>query len=186
MKPLIKGPVMRDWKDYSAGDWFCLCMATGLGAGLAPIAPGTSGTLPGVAAHVMAAMWLPVLWQTPVLSLLLAVVCLIGLLTAPWAVRYWKREDPGRFVLDEVAGYLVVPVCFHHGRLWQVALWGFFIFRVFDIVKIPPAWQIDRRMHGPWGMLLDDLVSGVYTVAALYGLLWLSRSMNWGSWLMAG
>ena len=91
----------------------------------------------------------------------------------PWAVAYWKDEDPGNFVLDEVAGYLVVPILFRGGDLYQVALWGFLLFRVFDIVKIPPARQIDQNLHGPWGIVLDDLVSGAYAALALYALSWL-------------
>ena len=75
-------------------------------------------------------------------------------------------------MLDEVAGYLVVPILFHGGELWQVALVGFLLFRIFDIIKIPPARQIDQNMHGPWGIVLDDLISGVYAALAIYGLVW--------------
>ena len=76
-------------------------------------------------------------------------------------------------MLDEVAGYLVVPILFRGGELWQVALVGFLLFRIFDIIKIPPARQIDQNMHGSWGIILDDLISGAYAAAALYGLVWL-------------
>ena len=84
-----------------------------------------------------------------------------------------KNEDPGNFVLDEVAGYLVVPILFRGGQLWQVALCGFLLFRVFDIIKIPPARQIDQNMHGPWGIVLDDIISGAYAALALYTFFWL-------------
>jgi len=50
---------------------------------------------------------------------------------------------------------------------------------VFDILKIPPARQIDRNMHGGWGVLLDDLVSSGYALGVLYFMVWLSATMKW-------
>ena len=141
--------------------------------GLSPIAPGSFGALVGVAYHIGVALWLPLAWQVPALVAGLAVVIVANHVLTPWAVSYWKDEDPGNFVLDEVAGYLVVPILFRGSELYQVALWGFLLFRVFDIVKIPPARQIDQNMHGPWGIVLDDLISGAYAALALYALVWL-------------
>ena len=150
-----------------------LAIGSALGLGLSPIAPGSFGALLGVGYHVAVAMWLPAAAQVPALVVGLAVVIAANHVLTPWAVRYWKNEDPRHFVLDEVAGYLVVPILFRGGELWQVALYGFLLFRVFDIIKIPPARQIDRNMHGSWGIVLDDLVSGVYAALALYALVWL-------------
>ncbi len=149
-----------------------LAIGTSFGLGLSPIAPGSFGALIGVAYHVAVVLWLPASWHVPLLVLGLALVALANHLLTPWAVEYWKDEDPGNFVLDEVAGYLVVPILFRGGELWQVALVGFLLFRIFDIVKIPPAKQIDRDMHGSWGIILDDIVSGAYAALALYGLVW--------------
>ena len=113
------------------------------------------------------------LGRCPALVLGLVAVVAANHWLTPWAVKYWKDEDPGNFVLDEVAGYLVVPILFRGGELWQVALWGFLLFRVFDIIKIPPARQIDQNMHGSWGIVLDDIISGIYAALALYALVWL-------------
>ena len=55
---------------------------------------------------------------------------------------------------------------------WPAALAGFLLFRVFDIVKPPPARQLERA-HGGWGIMLDDLAAGVYAWAVLAGLIWL-------------
>jgi phosphatidylglycerophosphatase A len=52
--------------------------------------------------------------------------------------------------------------------LWAVVVFGFLLFRVLDIIKVPPARQIDRDWHGAWGILLDDVVSGLYAS----GLVW--------------
>ena len=88
-------------------------------------------------------------------------------------MRYWNDEDPGHFVLDEIAGYLMVPLLFRGAHLWETTVVGFLLFRVLDIIKLPPARQIDRDLHGPWGIVLDDLISGAYAALVLYGLRWL-------------
>jgi len=150
-----------------------LVIGSAFGLGLAPIAPGSFGALVGVAYHIVVALYFPSTWQWPALVVGLAAVIVANHVLTPWAVAYWKDEDPGNFVLDEVAGYLVVPILFRGGPLFSVALWGFLLFRVFDIIKIPPARQIDQNMHGPWGIVLDDLISGAYAALVLYGMAWL-------------
>lgn len=72
-------------------------------------------------------------------------------------------------MLDEVAGYLIVPLLVHTGPLWTTAVLGFLVFRIFDIIKLPGARYIDRNWHGAWGILLDDIVSGLYAA----GLVWI-------------
>lgn len=150
-----------------------LALVTALGLGLLPGAPGTWGTLLGVLLHGLVVLVLPAGLGTAALVLCLLTVSALNVILAPWAMEYWKCKDPGRFVLDEVAGYLIVPVLFHHGALWQLMLGAFLLFRLFDIIKVPPARQIDRRMQGGWGILLDDLVSGAYAALTLYGLFWI-------------
>ncbi len=149
---------------------FLLLCSTALGLGLSPVAPGTCGTLLGVLLHGIVVIVFPDAWHWAVLSLLLVLSCLANRMTAPWAMEHWGSEDPKHFVLDEVAGYLVVPVLFRGGEAWEVMLWGFVAFRFFDIAKLPPARQIDRSMPGAWGILLDDLVAGVQAVLVLYAL----------------
>ncbi|HLC16351.1 MAG TPA: phosphatidylglycerophosphatase A [Thermodesulfovibrionia bacterium] len=160
-------------------DKLFLLIGSAFGLGLLPIAPGSWAALLGVIIHVISVLLLPSpLHCTIVLIFALFLVSLANHLLTPWAVQYWNKKDPGNFVLDEVAGYLLVPILFHHGKLWQVALWGFLIFRIFDIIKLPIARQIDRNVTGPWGILLDDLVSAVYTVFALYCLMWIGESLQ--------
>lgn len=161
-----------------------LLLATALGLGLSPIGPGTCGTLPGILIHLAVVLLLPNSLQLSALLLCLLAVAALNLVLAPWASRYWGSRDPKHFVLDEVAGYLMVPLLFHHGQLWQIILWGFLLFRIFDIVKIPPASYIDRHMHGGWGILLDDLVAGFYAAAGLYVLAAVSSLFHLGSWLI--
>ncbi|MDY0092207.1 MAG: phosphatidylglycerophosphatase A [Candidatus Vecturithrix sp.] len=162
-----------------------LLIGSAFGLGLMPFAPGTFGTLLGVILHIVIVLVLPLSLQWPALLVVFFLVCAANNWLTPWAVAYWQQEDPGHFVLDEVAGYLLVPLLFHQGQLWQVALWGFLLFRVFDIIKIPPARQVDQQIHGAWGILLDDLVSSVYVVLVMYGLWWLGPKIGLEKWLIS-
>jgi phosphatidylglycerophosphatase A len=86
-----------------------------------------------------------------------------------WATVDWGREDPGPFVLDEVAGQLLalVPVLPGPPRLLDLAL-GFALFRLFDITKPFPCRRLEKVPRG-WGIVADDLAAGVYA-AVLLGL----------------
>ena len=158
-----------------AGERLRLLAASAFGLGLSPVLPGSCGALLGVAIHVGIALGLPAPWQLPALVAALGLVIGVHVVLTPWAQRRWNDPDPKEFVLDEVAGYLLVPVLFRHGPLAETVLWGFVAFRVLDMVKVPPAWQIDRRMHGALGVVLDDLVSACYAALVLYG----ARAAGW-------
>ena len=122
---------------------------TGFGLGLSPVAPGTFGTLLGV---LIARLAPGPLWAW---GLGVAVLCL------PLARLAEKSHgnDPGSFVLDEVAGYLLA-VSFLP-RSWLALGAAFVAFRVFDITKPWPIRKLERA-PGAWGVLLDDLMAGVY------------------------
>src|SRR5262245_20068426 len=155
-------------------DFLYNAIGSALGLGLSPIAPGSFGALLGVAYALVVFHFCPIAARPWAIGLGLVGVSAANHFLTPWAVAYWKQEDPSHFVLDEIAGYLMVPLLLPQGTLWQVGFWGFLLFRVFDIVKIPPARQIDRNMHGSWGILLDDLVSGAYAALVLYVYRWLT------------
>jgi phosphatidylglycerophosphatase A len=153
----------------ASGDRFRLAVSTGLWTGLSPRAPGTCGTLPGVLIHLSIAFLAPPALVRPLLLACFLLACIASLRLAPWAIAYWRSDDPRHFVLDEVAGYLLtifllVPPA---GPL-PAAAWGFLLFRLFDAVKPPPVGWIDRGMKGPWGILLDDLAAAVMASAGLY------------------
>lgn len=157
-----------------------LAQASGcaLGLGLSPIMPGTCGALLGVVLHGAITGLLPETVRFP--ALVAAFVTVSGLTVAltPWAEAHWGCLDPPHFVLDEVAGYLFVPLLFREWEtgacsFWKTALWSFILFRVLDIFKLlPPARLIDEELHGPWGVLLDDLVSAGYAALLLYMVHW--------------
>ncbi|MBF0232174.1 MAG: phosphatidylglycerophosphatase A [Desulfamplus sp.] len=150
-----------------------IIIGSAFGLGLIPIMPGTFGALLGVIVHLLIIFFLPIKLQYVCLIIFFLMVCIANHVLTPWAVDYWKSKDPKQFVLDEVAGYLVVPMLFQGSNLLTSVLLGFVLFRVYDIIKLPIARQIDRNLHGPFGILLDDIVSGIYASITLYILLWL-------------
>jgi phosphatidylglycerophosphatase A len=142
-----------------------------------PKASGTWGTLPAVAAFLAVAIWVPSAWQTAVLGGLLAVTCVAGVVLGNWAHAALGREDPGQFTLDEVAGFLLTVLIFHPaelagaGKLAGLTVWAFAITRVMDIIKPPPARQMEG-LPGGWGILLDDLMASLYAGGLLHVLYW--------------
>lgn len=127
--------------------------------GCAPVAPGTFGTLGGVlVAWALSGTELYPLWVTAAIVALY----LVGRSLGGWAERYAGRKDPGIFVLDEVIGYLITVFWLRGPSLLALVV-GFFAFRCFDIFKPPPARRMERIPGGD-GILLDDVVAGVYAL----------------------
>jgi len=134
-------------------------VATGLGSGYSPVAPGTAGSLVGLL------LFLPLAglaWPTQLAAI--AAVTLGGTLAAARVARGVGRKDPGLVVVDEVAGqwltFLALPVT------PVTALAGFLLFRLMDIVKPWPARDLER-LPGGIGIMADDLAAGVYANLAL-------------------
>lgn len=155
-----------------------LLLATALGLGLAPVAPGTFGTLLGVLIHVLAESAAPSSWVPPILLAALGLTTVLHIRLTPFAQEHWKSEDPGNFVLDEVAGYLTAALLFPYGPLWPRVLGLFLLFRLFDIVKPQPARYFDRSVSGPWGILMDDIVAGGYAAGTLYVVMWIKQAFG--------
>jgi len=125
--------------------------------GCSPVAPGTVGTLGGVA---IAWALSGTEWFLGWVLLASVVVYLIGRSLGDWAEAYAGKKDPGIFVLDEVVGYLVT-VAWLQGPSPLALVVAFFVFRYFDIFKP----KLARRMEsipGGDGILLDDVVAGIY------------------------
>lgn len=166
-------------------DTWRIILASAFGLGLSPFAPGTCAALLGVGIHVTIMLGATQTLQQPIIITAFIVVCIGNHLLTPWAQAFWGSKDPRHFVLDEVAGYLLVPILFHHGQLWQVALWGFIGFRVLDVIKPPPARQIDRRGTGAWGILMDDIIAAIYAVGGLHALRWIGPRVGYEQWLIS-
>lgn len=129
-------------------------LATASGAGYAPIAPGTAGSLVGLVIYLYA-MRLPAVWQLGIL----AAIVVVGTWAASVAARRFGRDDPGQVVIDEVAGQVLTLTLTGVGLTGALA--GFVIFRVLDVIKPWPAAQFER-LHGGVGIMADDLMAAVY------------------------
>lgn len=135
-----------------------LALATWFGAGLSPRAPGTVGS----AASLV--LWAPmVLLDTPVLARVLAVVAVfaVGVVAAQKVVDV-RGEDPQIVVIDEVAG-MGIALLFPWSSPWYL-LAAFVLFRFFDILKPWPVSWADRRVGGGIGVMLDDVIAGLYAL----------------------
>jgi phosphatidylglycerophosphatase A len=138
-------------------------LATWFGAGLLPIAPGSWGSL---AALPFAAL---IVWWTGNPLMLLpaaAIAFFVGIWAGGVYAEHLGIGDPGPVVIDEVAAqWLTLSVVPLDPVLYGV---GFFLFRLADTIKPWPANWLDRNLKGGLGIMLDDLVAGFYSTAALY------------------
>jgi phosphatidylglycerophosphatase A len=155
-------------------------LLSGFWTGFLPIAPGTWGSF------LAAVLWLggatglnaagydvwSVLMATIVAILVASAIC-VGF--GNYAITVWKRNDPSHVVIDEFAGQWLslLPVIFVSSRLmlFYGVMIAFFMFRVFDVIKPPPVRQVEALPAGT-GILVDDLLAGVYAAAATWFLLW--------------
>jgi len=143
---------------------FIVLSASWFGAGFSPFASGTVGTLGAIPFYLALAR----------LSLPLYLVTLVAFFffscwVAGHAEEIFGQKDSGIIVIDEVIGYFItmtaVPVS------WQSVAAGFLLFRFFDIAKIPPARFFDRKVKNGYGVVLDDVVAGLYACMILHILL---------------
>ena len=141
-----------------AVDHLALIIATAGGAGYSPVAPGTAGSLVAVA----------ILWLVPFsrsgLIVYFILVTLVGVWAAHRAEIVLGSKDPGAIVIDEVAGMTLSVLAL---PLTPVVLAvAFVLFRVFDVVKPPPA-RGSQSLRGGVGVMVDDLVAGLYALAVV-------------------
>lgn len=151
----------------TASDRLILFLSSGTYLGYIPVASGTFGTLWGLPI----AYWLSgyALWLQLVV---IAAAIGVALYLADRAEKIWNRKDPSQVVIDEIVGYLVTVAGLPFS--WKTAVGGFFIFRAMDILKPYPVRKIDQSLPGGWGIVLDDVLAGVYSHILLrLGLLYL-------------
>ena len=137
--------------------------------GYFPVAPGTVGSAAGLIVYLF--VW----WahSRPIEAALIALVFLAGAWAGTYAERYFGGIDPGPVVIDEVLGMLITLAFIPVG--WSGALAGFFLFRVFDVMKPYPADRLER-LHGGLGVMADDAMAAVYANISLRLLIWLLPS----------
>ncbi len=141
-------------------------IATAGGAGYFPVAPGTAGSLVGVAIVVgLGRLPLRGIASIAVLAAASLVLFAAGVWAAGEAEEFFGRTDPGKVVMDEVVGQMLTFLLIPHAT-WKWLIGGFLLFRAFDIVKPFPARQAERIPRG-WGIMVDDVIAGLYSLAVL-------------------
>lgn len=143
-------------------------IAAGAGAGFAPLAPGTFGSMEGVGIY-FAIIALPFGPQTRMALLLGAGLLLfaVGVWSASRACNMLGLEDPGVIVIDEVCGQVIGLAPLALAPSLGGAALGFILFRLFDIFKPYPIRKLERLPSG-LGVMSDDALAGVYTAVAVW------------------
>jgi len=137
-----------------------ILLATWWGVGYAPVAPGTAGTIAAI----------PLFLLLSLLPLYVYLPCVLGIgLVACWAAgeaeHIFKEQDSRVIVIDEAVGFLVTMTALPPA--WPYLLVGFCLFRCFDILKPPPIRLIERKVKGGYGVVLDDVLAGIYAHISL-------------------
>jgi phosphatidylglycerophosphatase A len=135
-------------------------LSLGFGSGLVPIAPGTVGTVAAIPVFLL-------LHTLDLTSYLIAVLIsfVIGVYICGETSKVLGVEDHPAIVWDEVVGYLITMILAPPGILW-IAI-GFILFRIFDILKPWPIRVLDRRLKGGMGIMLDDVLAGIFAALVL-------------------
>jgi phosphatidylglycerophosphatase A len=158
-------PGARRWHNH----WMHF-LAFGFGSGAAPKAPGTFGTLAAIPFFLLLAqlpLWLYVL--------VVLVAFAFGCYLCDRVSRDMGVHDHGGIVWDEFVGLWITMIAVPVG-LWTVVL-GFILFRVFDIIKPWPIGWLDHRVGGGVGIMIDDVIAGVFAGVILHGLVWMLGSL---------
>lgn len=150
-----------DSKLTSKSDKLLTFIGTGAYSGLSPYAPGTMGSLVGIALFLLFFQYLP--WIPYVLSLV--GLYAMGVVSARHIDAEKGGSDSQCIVIDEVVGMLLTMLG-ANASFWQCCI-GFALFRFFDVVKVSPANAIQREMKGPHGVMLDDVIAGMYSFIIL-------------------
>ena len=155
-----KFPPGSDEKRCLLNKKFITLAATGFGSGYAPLAPGTAGTLVGIPLYLVFSV---IPWPVWLITIV-ALTCLAWYVSEE-AEKLFGQKDASRIVIDEIAGlqwglFLIAPTALH-------VVLGFFLFRLFDIVKPFPARLFQDRLPGGLGVVADDLAAGVYANGVL-------------------
>jgi phosphatidylglycerophosphatase A len=153
-------------------DRVIIALATGFYTGRLPLCPGTWGSL------VAIIPWFFLRNLTlPAYLLMLVLVFVVGFFVSGSAEKLLDQADAGPIVIDEILGMFITLICApDHPAAWVL---GFLLFRVFDIIKPFPCSWFDERIHGGIGIMMDDVIAGIYSLASLQ-LIWFGVTAIWG------
>ncbi len=140
-------------------------ISLGFGSGLAPKAPGTFGTLAAVPVYVLLAQF--ELW---IFLSVTALISVVGIYLCGYTSKTLGVHDHSGIVIDEIAGYLITMIAVPFHWKWMIA--GFVLFRFFDILKPWPISWLDKKVSGGFGIMIDDVLAGVFSLICLHLLVY--------------
>ncbi|RLV59595.1 phosphatidylglycerophosphatase A [Parashewanella curva] len=135
-------------------------LALGFGSGLATKAPGTFGTLAAIPLYLVLNQF-----SLSVYLIVTLIVSIVGIYICDKASKDMGVHDHGAIVWDEVAGLLITMIAAPAGWIWLLI--GFALFRFFDIIKPWPIKWLDSKVSGGFGIMIDDVVAGVFALICL-------------------
>ncbi len=138
-------------------------LALGAGSGLSPVAPGTVGTVAAIP------LLLVMPESLPIYLLLLVILFVVGVFLCSVCAKNLGVHDHPAIVWDEWVGFLLTMVAIPH--TFKFVLLGFIIFRLFDVLKPWPISWVDKRVHGGFGIMLDDVLAGLAAAIVMQILL---------------
>jgi phosphatidylglycerophosphatase A len=157
MKPLIFFMRIFNQKMNS----LILLLATGFGVGYAPLAPGTLGTLLAIPVYYFLSNI-----SSPIYEITLTGFFFLSVWISENAEIAFGKKDDRRIVIDEIVGFLITMLWVPKTILFVII--GFFLFRFFDILKPLPIRRLERGLKGGWGVVLDDVMAGIYASIILH------------------
>jgi phosphatidylglycerophosphatase A len=149
---------------------FVLLLAAGFGAGYVPMAPGTAGTVVAIPIFLLLSSIPFPLYELTILTFFFFASWISG-----EAERCWQRKDDPKIVIDEIIGYLITMLWLPKTILFIIL--GFLLFRFFDILKPPPI-RVLEKARGGYGIVLDDVLAGVYSNIVLQIISYFALSLG--------
>ncbi|HEX4044986.1 MAG TPA: phosphatidylglycerophosphatase A [Gammaproteobacteria bacterium] len=139
-------------------------LAFGLGTGAIPFAPGTFGTLMAIPFYLLLATILPAVYYV----VFVGVFVMLSVWLCERVSQAMHVHDHPGMVIDEFAGFFVTMMYAPAGWIWVVM--GFILFRIFDIWKPWPIHWLDEKIAGGLGIVLDDVIAGIYALIIMHGI----------------
>ena len=154
--------------------WLHVILSTGFGSGFIPVAPGTAGALVALGIWWLCYLHLSICTLFWVTIGLIVVTTLVGVWTSNVMERYWGHDS--RIVnIDEFVGTWIPLLAAPAGAdTWWLAWLGFALFRIIDMWKPLGCRRLDR-MPGGWGVMLDDVLAGIYSLIVIWALTLISH-----------
>ena len=150
---------------------FFLILATGFGVGYSPVAPGTLGTLVAIPIYYFLSEN-----PSPLYEITLIGFFFLSVWISENAEVFFRKKDDSRIVIDEMMGFLITMLWVPKTTLFIIL--GFILFRFFDILKPFPIRHLEKRLKGGFGVVLDDVMAGVYANVMLQIISYFTLSLG--------